>query len=194
MQALAIRTPFAPAGQTGAQPPTDSTLAILAKLLNDARAAFAHDVNVARDCVDSAVDLLFRTSPASDMRQPEDSRSGLATWQAAKVERFVSANIEQTIRVDDLAAIVRLSRSYFSKAFRRTFDMSPHDYVMGCRVEQAKDMMLTTQEPLCQISAACGLTDQAHLSRLFKRATGLSPNMWRRRKLAERSGALSGAV
>jgi transcriptional regulator GlxA family with amidase domain len=46
--------------------------------------------------------------------------------------------------------------------------------------------MLTTQDPLSQIALACGMADQAHLSKLFRRAVGEPPNTWRRRN---RTGA-----
>jgi AraC-like DNA-binding protein len=41
-------------------------------------------------------------------------------------------------------------------------------------------MMSTTREPLSQIAIACGLCDQAHLCKVFRRMTGMSPSTWRR--------------
>jgi AraC-like DNA-binding protein len=41
-------------------------------------------------------------------------------------------------------------------------------------------MMLTTTEPLCRIALDCGLCDQSHLTRLFRRVVGTTPNAWRR--------------
>jgi len=45
--------------------------------------------------------------------------------------------------------------------------------------------MLTTEDPLSQIALACGLADQAHLSKLFRRAVGETPSAWRRRNLTD---------
>ncbi|MGH6858693.1 MAG: helix-turn-helix domain-containing protein [Phyllobacterium sp.] len=42
-------------------------------------------------------------------------------------------------------------------------------------------LMLTSTEPLSQIALLCGLADQAHLSKLFRRMLGQSPSAWRRR-------------
>ena len=46
--------------------------------------------------------------------------------------------------------------------------------------ETTAQMMVETDEPLCQIALACGLCDQAHLSRVFRRRHGVSPGAWRR--------------
>jgi AraC family transcriptional regulator len=49
----------------------------------------------------------------------------------------------------------------------------------------AQRLMLTTQEPLSQIALACGMADQAHLSKLFRRGVGETPGAWRRRSLTD---------
>jgi AraC-like DNA-binding protein len=45
-------------------------------------------------------------------------------------------------------------------------------------------MMLFTKEPLASIALACGLADQSHLTRLFRRVVGVSPASWRRLRAA----------
>jgi AraC family transcriptional regulator len=45
--------------------------------------------------------------------------------------------------------------------------------------------MLTTEDPLSQIALACGMADQAHLSKLFRRGVGETPSAWRRRSLTD---------
>jgi AraC family transcriptional regulator len=75
---------------------------------------------------------------------------------------------------------VKLSTSYFSSAFKTSFGLSPHNYIVAQRVEFAKQLMLNTSAPLCEIALDCGLADQAHLSRVFRRLTGTTPSAWRR--------------
>ena len=48
------------------------------------------------------------------------------------------------------------------------------------RVELVCTMMTTTREPLSQVALACGLSDQAHLCKVFRRTIGMSPSAWRR--------------
>lgn len=107
-------------------------------------------------------------------------RGGLAPWQVCKVLTHIEAHLGAPITTAELANLVRLSPFYFSRAFRRSFNDSPHAYLMRRRVERAQGLMLTTTTPLAQIAASCGLADQAHFTRLFRRFAGESPGTWRR--------------
>jgi AraC family transcriptional regulator len=82
--------------------------------------------------------------------------------------------------IEDLANVVALSRSHFSRAFKRTLGFSPMEYVVVRRVERAKAMISGTREPLAEVALACGFADQAHLNRRFRDIVGISPGRWRR--------------
>lgn len=105
---------------------------------------------------------------------------GLAAWQVKKIKQHIETRIAHGIPLDELAQQVRLSTSYFSAAFKATFGVSPHNYIVSCRVDHAKYRMLASNAPLCEIALDCGLADQAHLSRVFRRVTGTTPSAWRR--------------
>ncbi|SON54008.1 Bacillibactin transport regulator [Hartmannibacter diazotrophicus] len=108
---------------------------------------------------------------------------GLARWQIKRVEAHIEDRISHSISVDELARLANLSTSYFSTAFKVSFGVSPHTYVVRRRVEHAKARMLETNAPLCEIALDCGMADQAHLSRVFRRMTGATPSAWRRHRL-----------
>jgi len=112
-------------------------------------------------------------------------RGGLAPWQIRRVKTHIEANLDATIRVKELAELVKLSSFHFCRAFRDSFGDSPHVYMMRRRVERAQGLMLTTNASLGQIAADCGLADQSHFNRLFRRFVGLSPGMWRRARATE---------
>jgi len=106
--------------------------------------------------------------------------AGLSEWQRKKIIRYVDENIDTRLRVSDLSEQVRLSVSRFSKGFNVTFGRPPYDYVLSRRIEAAKYLIASTPEPLSQIAHACGLSDQAHLSKVFKRLVGTTPLKWRK--------------
>jgi AraC family transcriptional regulator len=115
---------------------------------------------------------------------PSASRGGLAPWQIRKVSAYIDTYLDSTISTADLAGLVRLSLFHFCRAFRASFGKSPHTYVMRRRVERAQGMMLRTRLSLAQIAIECGLADQAHLSKSFRRFVGESPGAWRRARAA----------
>lgn len=114
----------------------------------------------------------------------------LAPWQARRVADHVARNLAEIIRTSDLASLARLTPGYFSKAFRGSFGVAPHAYITARRMEQARDLMLNSDEPLSQIALACGLYDQAHFTRLFRKLHGEVPGAWRRsrRQISRRPG------
>jgi AraC-like DNA-binding protein len=77
-----------------------------------------------------------------------------------------------------------LSSSHFSRAFKESYSETPHAHIVRRRIERAAKLMLTTDEPLSRIALACGLCDQAHLTKLFRRGTGQPPAAWRRLNMA----------
>jgi AraC family transcriptional regulator len=120
--------------------------------------------------------------------EPASARGGLAPWQKRKVDRYLRQNLDRPVRLNIVAEQVALSVSYFSRAFKESFGTTPHMHMVRLRVELAQELMLTTGDPLSQIALACGLADQAHLSKLFRRLVGETPNAWRRRNLSDAQG------
>jgi AraC family transcriptional regulator len=111
-------------------------------------------------------------------------RGGLAPWQIRKLTIYVEANLDHTITTRCLAEIARLSSFHFCRAFRDSFGDSPHGYVIRRRMERAQGLMLTTSASLGQIAADCGLADQAHFNKLFRKFAGVSPGAWRRARVS----------
>ena len=109
-----------------------------------------------------------------------DMRGRLLAWQARKVRAYIDSHITGQVLVADLGAHVRLSEAHFARAFKRTFGKTPHAFVIRRRVELAAQYMLQTEAPLSDIAVQCGFTDQPHLCKHFRQATGHTPAAWRR--------------
>jgi AraC family transcriptional regulator len=109
-------------------------------------------------------------------------RRGLVAWQIARVRTYIDSNLDRTLHIRNLSAVVYLSPAHFCRKFKLAFGESPHAYVMRRRLERASHLMLTSAATLSEIALSVGFSDQAHLCRLFRRAFGQSPADWRRER------------
>jgi AraC family transcriptional regulator len=175
-----------PGSSPGDLPHSDDYAVVLARLLEAADRALEGDAASARDYIARALALLC---PNSGRVEQADNRhrsapmpcvrGGLAPWQIRKLVDYVEANCAEDLHGADMARIARLSTSYFIRAFKASFGVTPHAYVIRRRIAQAMTMMLETDAPLGRIALACGFSDQAHFCRRFRQATGTRPQNWR---------------
>src|SRR3569833_2153350 len=147
----------------------------------------------AEACLQRVKAMLQGVEGAALPPAPENTvRQGLAPWQVRRVLAHIDANLGSPIRNKDLAAIARLSTFHFNVAFRNSVGDSPHGYLIRRRVERAQGLMLSTEKSLSDISAECGMADQAHLTRLFRKIVGESPGAWRRLRANPPRGSAGG--
>ena len=107
---------------------------------------------------------------------------GLAPWQVRRVKTYIEMNIDKPVTAKQLSAVVRLGPRHFQRAFKKCFGVGPHTFVLERRVQRAQELMLATDEPLCQIALAAGFADQSHLTKRFQYAVGITPSVWRRHR------------
>lgn len=108
------------------------------------------------------------------------SRGGLAPWQMKRAKEALSANLEGDVSLSDLANDCGVSVSHFSRAFRQSTGLSPHQWLLLHRVDQAKALLRDRAMSLSNVALSCGFADQSHFTRVFTRITGSSPGAWRR--------------
>lgn len=183
---------LADSSNTARLPPhqLQSAIADLSRALNEAlREDRINAVRYLRRA-ESALRPVVRqeTSPAAN-RGPT-----LAAWKRRRVLDHIEARLGSPLRNRELAALVDLSEFHFNVAFRNSVGTSPHEYLSRRRIERSQRLMLSTDMPLCDIAAECGLADQAHLSRLFRKIVGETPAAWRKSRVVERSGASRGVA
>jgi transcriptional regulator GlxA family with amidase domain len=157
----------------------DEIVPIAVQILRRACLALDDDARAARREIQRAMELLVDSGTQAPFLHPVH---GLAPWQARKVVDHVLAHLEMPIRVEELASVTRLSTSHFSRAFKLSFHMSPHAYVVALRLARARALLLEGDEQMSQIAVACGFADQAHFSRAFRRKVGCAPGLWRRER------------
>jgi AraC-like DNA-binding protein len=104
----------------------------------------------------------------------------LAPWQAKKLRLHIETNLAQRLDIETLAAVLNISPGHLCHAFKRTLGTTVHNYVVLKRLEQARHLMLNTTIGLSSIALSCGMSDQSHLTRWFRRVCGETPAAFRR--------------
>lgn len=184
------------AGQSGVFEPHPIQLVIsLAELLQVASDKFERDREGARASITQAASILrLELQRHAAESKPESGPGELAAWQVRRLRAYIDGHLSETIHVKDLSGVVRRSTAHFCRAFKRTFDQTPHAYVTARRLDRAKALMLEGDESLSAIALLCGFTDQAHLSKLFRQHTGETPGAWRRRSMFDDNGVSSASA
>ena len=117
-----------------------------------------------------------------DFTRPEQRpRRGLSRRALNRACSFIAENLGERFTLDDLARQAGVSRFHFARLFRVSTGDSPMAYLLKSRIERAKQMLLQDDRPVCEIAAVLGFCDQSHLTRTFRRLTGLTPREFARR-------------
>jgi AraC family transcriptional regulator len=172
-------------GSSKAQMELQALVTSVVDLLNTAKRQLDVNREAARASISRASSLLWVEINKDFERDPStSSHRALLGWQIRRVREYVDGHLTGRILVSDLSAIVQRSEAHFARAFKKTFGISPHAYVLRRRVEKASHLMLVSDDSLSDIALACGLTDQAHLCKIFRQMTGQTPAAWRRERCA----------
>jgi len=116
----------------------------------------------------------------SGRRAPRETVPSLNRVQLDRVDDYIEANLGSRIELESLAAAGGLSAAWFARRFRTVTGLPPHQYVLRRRIERAKHLLTRTDIPIAQVAFDCGFAHQEHLTRVFKRLTGLTPGAFRR--------------
>jgi AraC family transcriptional regulator len=110
-------------------------------------------------------------------------RGGLSGHNMRRLEEYVRANLARPISLLDLSSIAGLSKRHFLRAFRETSGMTPHRYVVGLRIEDAKRLLCETNDSVTAVALASGFSHSHHFSTSFRQATGMTPSAFRQSQL-----------
>jgi len=102
-------------------------------------------------------------------------QGGLSQHKLKLVTNYINDRLERKLGLKELAAVVGFSQYHFSRAFKQSTGLSPHQYVIRQRIERAKQLLRKGRMDIGQVAIACGFTHQSHLHRHFKRLTGITP-------------------
>ena len=108
------------------------------------------------------------------------NRSGKNYKIIATAKRYIEDNFDKQIKLKDIADSVHLSEIYFHNIFTESIGISPHQYLINCRIENAKKLLWNTNIPICDVAEKAGFGCQQYLNKVFKRETDMTPAAYRK--------------
>lgn len=108
------------------------------------------------------------------------SAQTISSWKIRRVIEFIEENLGGDLTLGAMAEEIDISPLYLSRAFKAAVGQPPHQYVLGRRIERAKELLRNSELPIVDVALAAGLSSQSHLSNLFLRHVGISPATYRR--------------
>jgi transcriptional regulator GlxA family with amidase domain len=126
--------------------------------------------------------LTQRFAHAEPQLEPEPltERVALSPWQERRAKELMQNQMDQGLSIARIASECSLSRSHFSRAFKKNTGVSPRDWFLRVRLDKAQGLLSDSDLTISQISLDCGFADQSHFTRVFTRMLGITPFTWRR--------------
>lgn len=124
--------------------------------------------------------LLYRVAARVGQRegryQPDDT-VGRADRLLSQAKAFIHEHVDADLSLQDLSEAANLSKYHFLRLFRRQYGITPHQYVINCRINAARSA-LEGGEPLNDVVYRYGFSDLSHFNRRFKRIYGMTPRQY----------------
>ncbi|MEG0423700.1 MAG: helix-turn-helix domain-containing protein [Erysipelotrichaceae bacterium] len=96
------------------------------------------------------------------------------------IKHYIDNHFQENITLEDLSKQTFVNKFYLSHTFKKNIGISPINYMIECRIEKAKDLLITTEYSVDQISTFIGFSSQSYFSQIFKKKTTKSPNQYRK--------------
>lgn len=159
------------------------------------RAALCHDLNSARQGVqdddmnllvmgahvvthDLACDLAGAFIEASYV--PREQPFGIPPRRLARVVEHIRNNLDQPLAVSALSRMAEMSQSHFSKLFKLSTGLAPHQFVLQERINRAKELLRQGHERIVDVALGVGFENQAHFTTVFGNLVGMTPRQFQR--------------
>jgi AraC family transcriptional regulator len=104
---------------------------------------------------------------------------GLPGYKLRQVFEYIDTHLENNLTLAELAGVACISLTYFAGLFKQSMGITPHQYVMRCRVKKAKVLLQQGELTLVEVCQQVGFQNQSHFTRVFKRYAGVTPKVYR---------------
>lgn len=119
--------------------------------------------------------LLYRRFPGV-FPAVDRKKSGIAF----SVKQYIEQNFQKDISLKQLGETFHLSPCYLSHAFKQYTGRSIKQYLLLCRLEEARRRLAETEDSIIDVALESGFSDHSNFTRYFRQKTGMSPSKYRK--------------
>lgn len=129
--------------------------------------------------LDSVVSFISCHLAENYFPTPVGANAGFSPKDFDSVINYIHDNLSEKISLSDLSSLMNMSQSYFSKAFKNAYGTSPHQYLIGCRVQKSK-LLLKNNLEVAEVAKATGFNSSSHFISTFHRLSAVTPEQFRK--------------
>lgn len=96
-------------------------------------------------------------------------------------KRYIDENFRNPITLNELASLAKVNKYYLSHAFASDYGVSPINYLINKRIDECKNLLVSTNHSISQIAGFTGFSSPSYFSQCFKRNTGMQPEIYRKK-------------
>jgi len=111
---------------------------------------------------------------------PMPAKGGMPRLRLKRILEHIAENSHLDLRLDDLAQVAGMSRFHFARLFRSEMGISPHQYLIGQRLEKAKALLRLDAGTVGEVAIETGFANATSFARAFRHHVGVSPQEWKR--------------
>lgn len=130
-----------------------------------------------------AIHIMRQTNFSATMAPIQKSSPKLCTT----VRRYIDEHFKENITLDLLAELTHVSKYYMVHSFTQEYGISPINYLISRRIEEAKFLLKSDDYALAYISHVLGFSSPSYFSQTFKKITGMTPNEYRKNSRKDKS-------
>jgi AraC-like DNA-binding protein len=114
--------------------------------------------------------------------EPRSDGGGLPETSLRHVLEHMQAHLDQALPVTALAAVAQMSPYHFSRRFKQSTGLSPHQYLLLQRIERAKELLAQHRHRVAEVSYELGFPHQSHFTTVFRKLVGVTPRAYQRQR------------
>jgi len=131
------------------------------------------------DSMATALSMHLLSRYSSRKPQIRKYSDGLPNYKLKEVIDYIQENLDKKLTQDELSRLVHMSPHYFANLFKKSMGMTPYQYVMKCRIEKAKQLLLKRDLKIVEVCGEVGFQNQSHFTRVFRQYTNVTPKRFR---------------